>query len=89
MAVETRKPSLPSRLVRKLLMWLYRHHGWVAKGEVPEPRRFIIIAAPHTSNWDFIYYLGLTQAWASRRISWRKSLCSAGRCGISCSTWAG
>lgn len=62
MAVETRTPSLPSRLVRKFLLWLYRRHGWVAKGEVPEPRRFIIIAAPHTSNWDFIYYLGLTQA---------------------------
>jgi 1-acyl-sn-glycerol-3-phosphate acyltransferase len=27
---------------------------------VPEPRRFILIAAPHTSNWDFVNFLGLT-----------------------------
>lgn len=62
MAVETRKPSLLSRAVRSLLLWLYRRHGWKAEGQIPEPRRFIIIAAPHTSNWDFLYYIGLTQS---------------------------
>lgn len=62
MALETRKPSLMSRAVRALLMWFYRRQGWTAFGEVPEPRRFIIIAAPHTSNWDFVYYIGLTQS---------------------------
>ncbi|MBK6706816.1 MAG: lysophospholipid acyltransferase family protein [Sphingomonadales bacterium] len=61
MALETRKPSLLSRAIRALLMWFYRRQGWTAFGEIPEPRRFIIIAAPHTSNWDFIYYIGLTQ----------------------------
>jgi 1-acyl-sn-glycerol-3-phosphate acyltransferase len=61
MAVETRKPSLMSRALRGLIMWLYRRRGWKAIGEVPEPRRFIIIAAPHTSNWDFVYFIGLTQ----------------------------
>jgi 1-acyl-sn-glycerol-3-phosphate acyltransferase len=62
MAVETRKPSLLSRALRALLMWFYHRQGWKAVGEIPEPRRFIIIAAPHTSNWDFVYYLGLTQS---------------------------
>jgi 1-acyl-sn-glycerol-3-phosphate acyltransferase len=61
MALETRKPSLLSRAVRALLMWFYRRQGWTAVGTIPEPRRFIIIAAPHTSNWDFVYYIGLTQ----------------------------
>jgi 1-acyl-sn-glycerol-3-phosphate acyltransferase len=61
MALETRKPSLLSRAVRALIMWLYRRGGWVATGEVPNPRKFVIIAAPHTSNWDFVYYIGLTQ----------------------------
>lgn len=28
---------------------------------MPNPRKFVIIAAPHTSNWDFLYFLGLTQ----------------------------
>lgn len=50
-----------SRLARYALLKLYRRHGWRAEGLVPEPRRFVIIAAPHTSNWDFPYYLGLTQ----------------------------
>ncbi len=59
MGVEERKPSIISRLLRRSILWLYRKHGWKAFGTPPEPRRFIIIAAPHTSNWDFVYYLGL------------------------------
>jgi 1-acyl-sn-glycerol-3-phosphate acyltransferase len=57
---DDRPPTLLSRLVRRLLLLLYRTHGWRAEGVVPEPRRFVIIAAPHTSNWDFLYFLGLT-----------------------------
>ena len=59
--VSDARPGPVSRLVKAALLWLYRRQGWRAEGEVPEPRRFIIIAAPHTSNWDFLYYLGLTQ----------------------------
>ncbi|MEY4869396.1 MAG: hypothetical protein RIS11_590 [Pseudomonadota bacterium] len=61
MALQTRTPSLISRAVKALLMWFFRRQGWTVQGVVPEPRRFVIIAAPHTSNWDFLYYLGLTQ----------------------------
>jgi 1-acyl-sn-glycerol-3-phosphate acyltransferase len=50
-----------ARLVKALLLRLYRRAGWRAVGMVPEPRRFVLIAAPHTSNWDFPYFLGLTQ----------------------------
>jgi len=28
--------------------------GWTIKGEVPDEERIVIIAAPHTSNWDFL-----------------------------------
>jgi 1-acyl-sn-glycerol-3-phosphate acyltransferase len=28
--------------------------GWTIKGMVPDEERIVIIAAPHTSNWDFI-----------------------------------
>jgi 1-acyl-sn-glycerol-3-phosphate acyltransferase len=28
--------------------------GWTIKGKVPDEERIVIIAAPHTSNWDFI-----------------------------------
>ena len=55
------RPGLMARLVKSIILWLYRRDGWRAEGVVPTPRRFVIIAAPHTSNWDFVYYLGLTQ----------------------------
>lgn len=61
-AAEGARPSLLSRLVRRLLLWLYRARGWKAVGEPPADRRCVIIAAPHTSNWDFLYFLGLTDA---------------------------
>ncbi len=61
MTLSSRKPSLPSRLLRALLVGLYRKGGWRAYGEVPSPRKFVLIAAPHTSNWDFVYFIGLTQ----------------------------
>lgn len=53
-------PGWAARAVRRLLLLLYRIRGWTAVGAVPEPRRFVLIAAPHTSNWDFVNFLGLT-----------------------------
>ena len=61
MQVEERRPSLPSRLFRKALVAIYRNHGWRAHGVVPSERKFVLIAAPHTSNWDFLYFVGLTE----------------------------
>lgn len=60
MPLENRRPSLPSRLLRRLLVWIYRRHGWTAYGDVPRLRKFVLVAAPHTSNWDFLYFIGLT-----------------------------
>jgi len=59
-SIEDDPPGPVARAVRRLLLLLYRMRGWKAVGVVPEPRRFIIIAAPHTSNWDFVNFLGLT-----------------------------
>ena len=53
--------GLLSRIAKSVLLALYRNYGWQAVGVVPEPRRFVLIAAPHTSNWDFPFFLGLTQ----------------------------
>jgi 1-acyl-sn-glycerol-3-phosphate acyltransferase len=61
MDVRFRQPSLVSRLLRRVLVGIYHRHGWRAFGEVPSPRKFVLIAAPHSSNWDFIYFIGLTQ----------------------------
>ena len=61
MSLRIRKPSLLSRILRRGALRLYKMQGWKAIGEVPEPRRFVIVAAPHTSNWDFPNLLGLAE----------------------------
>jgi len=55
-------PGLAARAVRRLLIALYRYGGWTSVGTVPEPQRFVLIAVPHTSNWDFPNFLGVTHA---------------------------
>lgn len=55
-------PALLSRVLRRLLLWFYRLRGWKAVGQPPADGRGVIIAAPHTSNWDFVNFLGLTNA---------------------------
>ena len=60
MSLTERQPSWLSRLFRRVLVGMYKSGGWRAHGVVPEPRKFVLIAAPHTSNWDFVNFLGLT-----------------------------
>jgi len=31
--------------------------GWTVKGQPPEEKKCVIIAAPHSSNWDFVFFL--------------------------------
>ena len=38
----------------KFFKFLLKLTGWNIKGELPKENQYIIIAAPHTSNWDFI-----------------------------------
>lgn len=57
--MDEREPTLLSRLFKRIIVWIYRKHGWSAIGEVPKDRRFVLVAAPHTSNWDFLYFIGL------------------------------
>jgi len=37
---------------------LLQIRGWEFTGKLPDLPKLIIIGAPHTSNWDFIIYLG-------------------------------
>ena len=32
--------------------------GWRVQGTIPDLNRFILIGAPHTSNWDFVLAMG-------------------------------
>lgn len=46
-------------VIRTLMRWLaiciFKIAGWKSEGEKPDIPRYVIIAAPHTSNWDFLY----------------------------------
>lgn len=35
--------------------------GWTFAGGPPNDPRYIIVGAPHTSNWDFVIFLGAIQ----------------------------
>jgi 1-acyl-sn-glycerol-3-phosphate acyltransferase len=34
--------------------------GWTIEGGAPRADKYVLIAAPHTSNWDFVYALACT-----------------------------
>jgi 1-acyl-sn-glycerol-3-phosphate acyltransferase len=50
-----------------MLTWLayrlLRLCGWQFRGRVPDVPKMIVIGAPHTTNWDFILYLGALRAY--------------------------
>jgi 1-acyl-sn-glycerol-3-phosphate acyltransferase len=33
--------------------------GWRVDGKLPDIPKFVLIGAPHTSNWDFLLFLGV------------------------------
>ena len=35
-------------------MWILKIFGWKIQTNFPDVDKYIIIAAPHTSNWDFV-----------------------------------
>jgi 1-acyl-sn-glycerol-3-phosphate acyltransferase len=45
-----------------LTMILLYLTGWRVEGQLPDIPKFVIIGAPHTSNWDFVLFLALAFA---------------------------
>lgn len=62
---------LPLGPASRALLWLllqwYRRRGWTADGILPRDRKFVILGASHTSNWDFLVFLGTINA-VGRRV---------------------
>jgi 1-acyl-sn-glycerol-3-phosphate acyltransferase len=46
-------------LAEKWLKW----RGWEFVGEMPDLAKLIIVGAPHSTNWDFILFLGAIHHW--------------------------
>ena len=55
-----RKPSLLSRIVRRIIWWIYKLQGWRIDSPLPKIDKYVIAGAPHTSNWDFVFFTGAT-----------------------------
>jgi 1-acyl-sn-glycerol-3-phosphate acyltransferase len=44
----------------RYLSKLYLHiGGWQVVGQLPDIPKFVVVGAPHTSNWDFVMFLAL------------------------------
>ena len=56
----TGRLSLSSRLMRRLILALYRSRGYHLVDRFDAPGRCVIIGVPHTTNWDFVFFLGAT-----------------------------
>ena len=46
--------------MRRLFVWLFKIQGWKIDANLPAGHeKCVVIAAPHTSNWDFLYSLAV------------------------------
>jgi 1-acyl-sn-glycerol-3-phosphate acyltransferase len=48
-----------SGIFHYLAAFIMRLLGWRVAGKLPDLPKFILIGAPHTSNWDFVLFLGV------------------------------
>ena len=73
-------PALPTRgnaLARGVFSTCLRLAGWRIEGDLPTMGKCIIVAAPHTSNWDFVigmagvFALGIEFHWMGKHTLFR------------------
>ena len=48
-----------SRIFHYLARFFLRLFGWKVEGQLPDLPKFVLIGAPHTSNWDFVMFLAI------------------------------
>ena len=46
--------------MRWLYAWIFKHLGWrvIDRENLPNASKYILLVAPHTSNWDFLVGVG-------------------------------
>lgn len=54
---------------QRFARWLLESMGWTLEGAKPQQARYVLIAAPHTSNWDFPLMLAFAAAF-DIRVTW-------------------
>ena len=48
-----------SSIFHYLTRFIMRLLGWHVDGKLPDLPKYVLIGAPHTSNWDFVLFLGI------------------------------
>ncbi|MGB1192292.1 MAG: hypothetical protein ACPG3T_05170, partial [Pseudomonadales bacterium] len=64
-AMNGRPDQMPIRknsLVTNIAMFFWWLSGWRIVGSLPNEKKLLVAAAPHTSNWDFIVGLPIILA---------------------------
>ena len=56
-AVPAHVPTLPPSAAAPLCRWIFTRCGWRVAGELPDVAKLVVIAAPHSSNWDVVWGL--------------------------------
>lgn len=56
-------------LLYYISLFLLKMTGWRKEGRLPTSPKYVIIAAPHTSNWDLFYTLVIASAFRIK-INW-------------------
>jgi|GEM_PF-4668637 len=69
-----KKGLSPNKFMAWLGLMFLKFMGWRVEGEIPDIKKFVIIAAPHTSNWDFPITLAVAFA-LKMKIYWMLALC--------------
>jgi 1-acyl-sn-glycerol-3-phosphate acyltransferase len=65
------------KLRRALARAFLRISRWSLEGQLPAQRAYVLIAAPHTTNWDLLYFLacawafGISPSWMGKHTLFR------------------
>jgi 1-acyl-sn-glycerol-3-phosphate acyltransferase len=63
------------KALARLVLWAGR---WKAVSQPPDVKKYVLIAAPHTSNWDFVwtlafaFYYGVRIQWIGKHTLFRR-----------------
>ena len=55
-----------NRMLGRLALWWVRLTGWRIEGALPSVPKYIVIGAPHTTNWDFVVMLAVMASFGAR-----------------------
>ena len=80
------RPYLPNKVQKKLSIPFLRMLGWKTEGHAPDSPKYILILAPHTSNWDLflilavLHILGIKLYWFGKKELFRWPIGGIFRC---------